>query len=344
MKIKFIIIFWGIVCLLAGISLLAGFDWAQLSRQSQMAVFAIFGAGFFVTYYLHGARNWGWLFPAMFCTATAFSIGMEITGWKYSDPITNLLYGASLTVPFYTGYAVNRKHWGLLVTANIIVAFGAVIAALPYVNGQINAALVFYATGLPFLVLYLMDRSRRWAIVTTAIIAAAGTMPLLSSMIKVDVNGDLFGAAFLFLVALVFFALYFWSKENWWAIIPGGIMASFGASVLVEILVPHHHQPSVVVQGKLLWDPLIWFLFLCFAATFAVLWLMRKTHPTGWAIYPAAGWLALAILSFIEGPRFADYWLALTLLVTGTVLLAALIVKMRLMVSPQAPHLKGGRS
>ena len=75
-----------------------------------------------------------------------------------------------------------------------------------------------------------------------------------------------------------------------------------------------------------------------------VLWLMRKTHPTGWAIYPAAGWLALAVLSFIEGPRFADFWLATMFLVTGTVLLATLIVKVRLMASPQTPHLKGGKS
>ena len=110
--------------------------------------------------------------------------------------------------------------------------------------------------------------------------------------------------------------------------------------LLVEILVPHQHQATVVVQGKLLWDPLIWFLFLCFAVTFAVLWPMRKTHRTGWAIYPAAGWLALSALSFIEGPRFADFWLATMLLVTGIVLLAALIVKGRLMARQQTPHFK----
>jgi hypothetical protein len=48
--------------------------------------------------------------------------------------------------------------------------------------------------------------------------------------------------------------------------------------------------------------------------------------------------------SFIEGPRFADFWLVTMLLVTGTVLLAALIVKVRLVANPQTPHLKGGKS
>jgi hypothetical protein len=331
MKSKFIIIFWGIVCLLAGISLLAGFNWAQLTRQAQMAVFAIIGAAFFVTYYLHGARNWGWLFPAMFGAATALSIGLELTGVRDADQITDLLYGATLAVPFYIGYAFNRKQWGLLIPANIIVALGVSGTAMRYVNGQLNAALLIYSTGLPFLVLYLMDRTRRWALITTAIIAAGGTMPLLSSRSNID--DDVIGAAFLFLIALLFFATYLLSKKNWWAIIPGGIMASLGASVLVEMLIPH--QPSVVVQGKLMWDPLIWFLFLGFAATFAALWLMRKAHPTGWSIYPAAGWLALAVLNILEGPRFEDFWLATMLLVTGALLLGALIVQGRLLAGRQ---------
>jgi hypothetical protein len=149
------------------------------------------------------------------------------------------------------------------------------------------------------------------------------------------------GIAFFALISLCFFALLLFSRKNWWAIIPGGIMASFGASVLVEILVPHQHQPSVVVQGKLLWDPLIWTLFLGFAATFAVLWLMRKTHPTGWAIYPAAGWLALSVLSFIEGPRFADFWLVTILVVTGLIFFAALVTRALPLPGPRTHHLKG---
>ena len=250
---------------------------------------------------------------------------------------------ACLAATFYTGYAMNRKRWGLLVPANVLVAVMAGSPMLPYVNGQLFATLIIAATGVPFLVLYLLDRSRRWAIVTAAIIAVLACLPLVNALMESH-SVELGGLAFFALISLCFFSLLLFSRKNWWAIIPGGIMASLGVAVLVEILVPHQHQPSYIVQGKLLWDPLIWVLFLCFAAPFAVLWLMRKTYPTGWAIYPAAGWLALAVLSFIEGPRFADFWLATMLLVTGIVLLAALIVRVRLVANPQTPHLKGGKS
>lgn len=247
---------------------------------------------------------------------------------------------AFLAATFYTGYAANRKRWGLLVPANVLVAMMAVVLMLPYVNGQLLATLIIIATGVPFLVLYLLDRSRRWAIVTTAVIAVLACLPMVNALIDAD-SGDLGGIAFFALISLCFFSLLLFSRKNWWAIIPGGIFASFGVSVLVETLVPHLHQPSIIVQGKLLWDPLIWTLFLGFGATFAGLWLMRKTYPTGWAIYPAAGLLALAVLSFIEGPRFADYWLVTILAVTGATLFSGLAARMISLPGPRTHHLKG---
>ena len=246
---------------------------------------------------------------------------------------------ACLAATFYTGYAVNHKRWGLLVPANILVAMLAVALMLPYVNGQLLATLIIAATGVPFLVFYLLDRSRRWAIVTTAVIAVLACLPLLNALVDTH-SVELGGLAFFALISLCFFSLLLFSRKNWWAIIPGGIMASFGVAVLVEILVPHQHQPSYIVQGKLLWDPLIWVLFLCFAATFAVLWLMRKTHPTGWAIYPAAGWLALAVAAIIEGPRFADFWLVTILAVTGAALFSGLAARVIPLSGPRAHHTK----
>lgn len=246
---------------------------------------------------------------------------------------------ACLAATFYTGYSVNRKRWGLMVPANVLVAVMAASLMIPHVNGQLLATLIIAATGVPFLVLYLLDRSRRWAIITTAVIAVLACGPMVTTLMETH-SVELGGLAFFALTSLCFFSLLLFSRKNWWAVIPGGIMASLGASLLVEILVPHQHQPSYIEQGKLLWDPLIWTLFLGFAATFAVLWLMRKTHPTGWAIYPAAGWLALAVLSFIEGPRFADFWLVTILAVTGATLFSGLVARMLPLAGPRAHHVK----
>jgi hypothetical protein len=130
------------------------------------------------------------------------------------------------------------------------------------------------------------------------------------------------GPAFLFLCALGFTGIVIWSRKNWWAIIPAGVFASLGLSAVLESLIPHAEYPSV--PNTLSWDVYIWVLFLGLAATFGVLWLLRKSQPTGWAKYPAIGLLALAVLAFILGSRFQEVWMATMMLVTGGTFLLAL--------------------
>lgn len=335
MKNKIIYIIWGIVLLAAGGTLLAGYDFEHLSQQFKLGLFAVVSAAFFVTYFVHGVRNWGWLFPALFCAAIAMIIGMELSGIKNSTLEIVILF-MSPAVPFYAGYAVNRTQWGLLVPANILAAFTVFATLVENVNGQLLTALVIYAIGLPFLVIYLLNRNRRWALITTLIIAVCGAMPLLDTVIGIDT--EVMGTAFLFLFALCFIAITIWSKKNWWAIIPGGFFASLGLSSTVEILVPHKEYPSL--PNTLSWDVYIWVLFLGLAVTFGVLWLLRKTQTTDWAKYPAVGLLAIAVLSFIQGPRFAELWPATAMLVVGAMFLLAIFPRKNLTMHQQTPKVK----
>jgi hypothetical protein len=111
------------------------------------------------------------------------------------------------------------------------------------------------------------------------------------------------GPFFMFLFALGFFGLVFWSKKNWWAIIPGGIFASIGLVSALNILVPYEGYPRL--PGMLTWGFYTWVLFLGLATTFGILWLRCKTLPTSWARYPAVGFLAVAALFIIEGAHFS---------------------------------------
>jgi hypothetical protein len=335
MKSKIIYIIWGIVLLAAGGALLAGFDFEHLSQQFKLGFFAVASCAFFVTYYLHGVRSWGWLFPALFCAAIVLNIGMELSG-MYDSFLMDLPIVLSLAAPFYIGYLKNRKHWGLLIPANILAALTVFSAVIPYVNGQLLSALLIYATGLPYLVLYLLDHSRRWALITIEVLAVCGTMPLLEAFTRT--NSEVKGLAFLSLVALCFFVIAIWSKKNWWAIIPGGFFASLGLVAALEILVPHPEYPSI--PGTLSWGSYIWVLFLALAATFGAVWLLRKSQPTGWAKYPAAGMLAIAVLSFIEGAHFAEFWLASLMLVIGVMFLLTIFTRKNLAAGSQAPKVK----
>ena len=81
-------------------------------------------------------------------------------------------------------------------------------------------------------------------------------------------------------------------------------------------------------------------LFLGLATTFGILWLLRKTQPTGWAKYPAVGFLAMAVLFIVEGARFSEYWLATTLLVFGVTGLLAVLIGKRPAAGQQVPKVK----
>jgi membrane protein YdbS with pleckstrin-like domain len=137
------------------------------------------------------------------------------------------------------------------------------------------------------------------------------------------------GAGFLFACALAFAGIVLRWRRHWWAVIPAGLFASLGLIVLLDNLLPYPALPEP--QNMLVWGPYMWFLFLGLAATFGVLWLMRGSQPTGWAIYPAAGLLVLAIATLVMGrATFQEVWLETIAIVTaGTIGLALLVRLLR---------------
>ncbi len=98
-------------------------------------------------------------------------------------------------------------------------------------------------------------------------------------------SGDLAGVAALGFPALAFATVYLLRpKRNWWAIIPGGVLASVALLVLCEEIFPGWGGEAV--------------MFLGFAATFTSLYLL-PSHRGGqrWALYPAIGSIVLTVLT-----------------------------------------------
>ena len=142
-----------------------------------------------------------------------------------------------------------------------------------------------------------------------------------------NLGSELLGLAFMFLCALCFIIVATWSKKNWWAIIPAGIFASLGLVAVLEILIPHEEYPSL--PNTLSWGVYTWVLFLALAVTFGAVWLHRKTEPTGWAKYPAAGLLVISLLALVTREHFQVLWLASMVLLVGAMLLLDKIFEKR---------------
>jgi peptidoglycan/LPS O-acetylase OafA/YrhL len=220
-------------------------------------------------------------------------------------------------------------------------------------EGTLVGGLFLLSTALPFLVVYLLNRKRWWALIPAWVLFVLSMITIFSEI----VDGNLIGAFFLYSVALPFLVVYLMDRKRRWALIPAAILAilgtiplfasliggdAMGAAVMLLFAVPFliaylrskenwwalipagvFITIGVVVvlgmvlpEGPLFQGIMTGTLFLGFGLTFGLLWLRRKSTPTAWARYPMIGLLAAALLAYFLGDYFQSYW-AVVLLIVG---------------------------
>lgn len=232
--------------------------------------------------------------------------------------------------------STNRKSRIIAIFLGMfIILAGGVLLAVNNYSDEVIAPAIMFLFALLFSVIAVWSRKNQWAVIPTGLFASLG---LVLTMEMLNTESEAIGLGFMFLLAATFLVFAILSKKNWWAIIPGGIFASIGLVVMLDTLVPHEEYPRI--QGMLIWGFYTWVLFLGLATTFGILWLLRKSLPTRWTIYPAVGFLAMAVLFIIEGARFSEYWLATTLLVFGVTSLLAALTGKRSATGQQVPKIK----
>jgi hypothetical protein len=146
-------------------------------------------------------------------------------------------------------------------------------------------ALIFTVSGCVFLYALLVDRQRNWwAAIPGLTLAGLGVM--LGLLNFKGIPGTLPVFIFLGSIAASFLVVYAVLRQ-WWAIIPGGVMASVALMILLEGI-PGFQAVSV--------------LFLGMGATFASLSLVGVGQGSGlpWPWIPA-GILAFMGLMFLLG-------------------------------------------
>lgn len=324
MKANIIKILWGIVLItLGGLSLadkLGYLNFELMTNLGWAIIFAVISAVFFLSYFLSGVRNWGWLFPGLIFAALALTIEMILENRAESIFVIPILL--SIAIPFYVGYFLDRKHWGLLIPAWILTVVSVIPALSESANSDLLGALFLFAIALPFLVIYLFGRQRKWALITGIVLAFIGLLPLLGSILPDDIAGPVV----MFLFALVFLIVYFIFKKSWWALIPAGVFSSIGVVALLNILLPNNVYFRI---GELEFGIYTSVLLLGFALTFGVLWLLRGSQPTAWAKYPAIGLLIASILALFMWKTLSDLVPAIALLVIGVAMILGAVLKRR---------------
>lgn len=294
-------LFWGILLIGAGVLALGsqlGYI-GDLTSTAWIFVFAAISLIAFVSYAMSGWTQWGWLFPTGIFGGLAVTITLATNDLNTGAVASPLFVG--LLIPFAAAYLTDRaRNWWALIPGGIMLFLTLVTLLVDYTSGdEWVGALLFFMVSISFLVVYLSNRARWWALLVAYITGVIGLAPLMSVGGR---DAEYFGAIVMFAVALPFFVVYFRSAQDWWAIIPAGAMTVLGVIVTLAIAgLINDGGPGSFVSGEHVGA----FLMAGLAATFSVLWLR---HGMNWARIVTIILGALAVASAFFASFYWIFW------------------------------------
>jgi hypothetical protein len=197
------------------------------------------------------------------------------------------------TAPHASPPDTGRTAVAVVLIAVGLLALAGTLGWLPS-SGGVVGALTFAAVGAG-----LVWLARRYA--NDWLMFAA--FPAFGLAFASAVPGNLGGAGFLAGTGAGFLALVVAEPKRWWAVIPTGVL--FTLAILAW---------ASGAMGEPLGGTVF---FLGLAVTFGVVW-RATASPQAWAVFPAAGCLAMAL---IVGLAQADWIVPVALIAIGAALL-----------------------
>lgn len=144
-------------------------------------------------------------------------------------------------------YLYDRSDRLMPVVAYLAGAIAGLVGMVPtgFLHAEAVACYVLLAIALPFLAIFVRDRARWWALIPAyPLLVVAGAVGLAASGL---VSDDLISAFVVLALALPFLAVFARDREQWWALIPGGVLTALGLSL--GSWLPWHAVRSTFVTG-----------------------------------------------------------------------------------------------
>lgn len=219
--------------------------------------------------------EWGVLLIAFGISAlmNTFSFGTE---WLQAAVLaTGGLVGLAI-------YMLDRSDWVLLIPPYILLVVAGItaLAMLGYADGDYFASFVLFMVGLPFLVVFLKDRTKWWALIPAYILFA---ISLIIAVEEIGLIGDDWIASLILgSIALPFLVVFLRDKAQWWALIPFYVLASLG------LMIP-------LIETNILGDGWIaTYVLSSIALPFLVVYFRDRQH--WWALIPAYVLLVIGLM------------------------------------------------
>lgn len=172
-------------------------------------------------------------------------------------------------------------------------------------------ALVFAVGAGFFLMTYVTDRTSWWALIPNGVLMAIALTIAWEAFFP-NLDNDFGGSIFLGCIGLAFIAIYLTTRgEQWWAMIPGGILTTLAISVGLESGLPLFDENLFVGV-----------MFLGFALTFTTVALMpTREGPQRWAFWPAGVLGTMGLIFASAANNLVNYVWPVLLIVLGVVVL-----------------------
>jgi hypothetical protein len=164
----------------------------------------------------------------------------------------------------------------------------------------------FLLGGIAFLMVVFNNRANWWALIPGIILVSLGLLTGLSALSPTYAE-RIGGVIFLGGISLSFWLIFILNRHFWWAIIPGGVLASLAVVSGLE-------NQAILQTGSI--------FFVGLAITFALLAVLPpKEDRMDWPWIPAVVLLVIGILTALSAGTFSGIFLPLVLIVLGGLLL-----------------------
>lgn len=168
-------------------------------------------------------------------------------------------------------------------------------------NWEMLMGPLFAIGGLVFILVFIFNPKEWWSLIPGFVLMGIGLIIFMGQIMETAAD-DWSGVIFLGFLGLAFLIIYITHRNQWWAIIPGGVLLTLAGVTLI----PDESTLTGVI------------FFLGLALTFGLLYLLPK--PEGrlhWALYPAGILLAIGVLVLLGATDVMDFVLPLVLLILG---------------------------
>lgn len=156
-------------------------------------------------------------------------------------------------IGIYFVYASDRSQKWLLIVSYAMLAVAGLVALLELgvLQDAFVATYVLLAIALPFYFTYFSNRQNWGMLIPAYVLTAIG---LMVPLIELGVLNDAVIATYVLMaVAIPFYVVYLRNTQNWWALIPAGILTVIGLGLFIaEASVEYLFAGALILAGLII--------------------------------------------------------------------------------------------